>query len=75
MADGQVQNRRRTPKNVQTDHHIVPYTRRHPEEAENRLKPSVVPCHSEGTLQNQGATCQLQELRNHLEDARETLSS
>ena len=33
------------PKNVQTDHPVVPDTRRHPEEAEKRAKPSVVPCH------------------------------
>ena len=35
------------PKNVQTDHPVVPDTRRRPEEAENRMKPRVVPYHSE----------------------------
>ena len=39
---GRYKNRKRTPKNVQTDHPVVPDTRRHPEEAENRVKPSVV---------------------------------
>ena len=33
------------PKNIQTDHPVVPDTRRHPEEAEKRMKPSVVPYH------------------------------
>ena len=33
-------------KNVQTDHLVVPDTRRHPKEAEKRAKSSVVPYHS-----------------------------
>ena len=31
------------PKNVQTDYPLDPDTRRHPEEAEKRVKPSVAP--------------------------------
>ena len=58
---GRYENRR-TKKKVQTDHPVVPDTRRNPEEAEKRVKPSVVPYHSE-------------ELRNHLEDARGILRS
>ena len=32
-------------KNVQTDHPVVPGTRKHPEGAEKKAKPSVVPYH------------------------------
>ena len=42
---GRYENRRRTKKYVQTDHPVVPDTRRQPEEAEKRAKPSVVPYH------------------------------
>ena len=68
------------PKNVQTDHPIVPDTRRHPEEAEKRVKPSVVPYHSgkcrkrPSRITVQPVSGSLQEPRNHLEDARGTLS-
>ena len=69
------------PKNVLTDHPVGPDTRRHPEEAEKRAKPSVVPYHSgkcrkrPSRIKVQPVSGSLQELRNHLEDARGTLSS
>ena len=69
------------PKNVQTDHPVVPDTRRHPEEAENRAKPSVVSYHSGKCrkrpfkIKVQPVSGSLQELWNLLEDARGTLSS
>ena len=82
MADpGRYKNRRRTPKNIQTDHPKFPDTRRHPEEAEKRVKPSVVPYHSGKSrkrlsrIKVQPNTGSLQELRNNLEDVRGTLSS
>ena len=69
------------PKNVQTDHPVVPDTRRHPVEAEKRVKPRVVPFHP-GKCQRrpsrsivQPVSGSLHELRNHLKDTRGTLSS
>ena len=69
-------------KNVQTDHLVVPDTRRHPEEAEKRAKPSVVPYHPgkyrkrPSRIKVQPVSGSLQELlRDLLEDARGTLSS
>ena len=67
------------PKNVQTDHPVVPDTRRHPEEAEKRVKRSVVPYHPgkcrkrPSRIKVQPVSRSLQELRNHLEDAEELL--
>ena len=68
-------------ENVQTYHPVVPDTRRHPEEAEEKAKPSVVPCHTgkcrktPSRIKVQPVSRSLQELRNLLEDARGSLSS
>ena len=78
---GWYKNRRRTPKNVQTDHLVVPDSRRHPEEAEKRMNPSVVPyypgkCRKRPSrIKVQPVSGSLQELQNLLGDARGTLSS
>ena len=62
-------------KNELTDHPVVPDTRRHPEEAEKRLKPSVVPyhpgrCRKRPTrIKVQPVSGSLQELWKLLEDA------
>ena len=58
------------PKNVQTDHPVVPDTRRHPEKAEKSAKPSVVPYHPgkcrkrPSRIKVQPVSGSLQELRN-----------
>ena len=68
-------------KNVQTDHPVVPDTRRHPEDAEKRVKPSVVQYHPgkcrkrPPSINMQPVSGSLQELWNLLEDARGTLST
>ena len=68
------------PKNVQTDHPVDPNTRRHPEEAEKRARPSVMPYHPgkcrkrPSRIKVQPVSGSLQQLRNLLEDARGTLS-
>ena len=60
------------PKNVQTDHPVVSDTRRHPEEAEKRAKPSVVPYNPgkswkrPSRIKVQPVSGSLQELRNLL---------
>ena len=78
---GRYENCRRTKKNVQTDHPVVPDTRRHPEEAEKRAEPSVVSSHTgkcrkrPSRIKVQPVSRSLQELRNISEDARGTLSS
>ena len=62
-------------KNELTDHPVVPDTCRHPEEAEKRLKPSVVPyhpgrCRKRPTrIKVQPVSGSLQELWKLLEDA------
>ena len=60
---------------------VVPDTRRHPEEAEKRAKPGLVPYH-QGKCRKRPSRIKvlyvsgsLQELQNLLEDARGTLSS
>ena len=69
------------PKTVQTDHPVVSYTRRHPEEAEKRAKTSVVPYHPGkcrrrlSRIKVQPVSGSFPELRNLFEDARGTLSS
>ena len=69
------------PKNVQTDHPVVPETRRHPEKAEKRAEPSVVLSHTgkcrkrPSRIKVQPVSGSLQELRNFPEDARGTLDS
>ena len=69
------------PKNVKTDHPVVPDTRRHPEEAEKGAKPSVVSYHPgkcqkrPSRIKVQPVSGSLQQRRNLLEDARGTLSS
>ena len=81
VRHGRYKNRRRTPKNVQTNHPVVPDTRRHPEEAEKRAKPSVVPYHPgkcrkrPSGIKVKPVSGSLQELRNLFEDVRGTLSS
>ena len=78
MADPAGTKNVEEPKNVQTDHPVVPDTRRHPEEAEKRAKPSVVPYHSGKCrkrpfrIKVQHVSESLQEPRNLLEDARGT---
>ena len=78
---GRYENRRRTKENVQTDHPVVPDTQRHPEEAEKKAKPSVVPYHPgkcrkrPSRIKVQPVSGSLQELWNLLEDARGTLST
>ena len=62
-------------KNVQTDHPVDPDTRRHPEEAEKRVKLSVVPSYPgkcrkrPSRIKMQPVSGSLQELQNHLEHA------
>ena len=81
MVDGEGTKIVEEPKNVQTDHPLVPDTRRHPEEAEKRAKRSVVPYDSgkcrkrPSRIKVQPVSGSLQELRNHLEDVRGTFSS
>ena len=81
IQDGRATKIVEEPKNVQTDHPVVPDTRRHPEEAEKRAKPSVVPYHPgkcrkrPSRIKVQSVSGSLQELRNRLEDARGTISS
>ena len=61
--------------------HVVPDTRKHPEEAEKRAKPSVVPYHPgkcrkrPSRIKVLSVSGSLQELQNLLEDVRGTLSS
>ena len=66
-------------KNVQADHPVVLDTRRHPEEAEKRAKPSVVP-YNPGKCRKRPSRIKvkpisgsLQELRDLLADAEGTL--
>ena len=60
---------------------VVPDTRRHPEEAEKRAKPSVVPYHPgkcrkrPSRIKMQPVSGSFQDFRNLLEDARGTLIS
>ena len=68
-------------KNVQTEHPVIPDNQRHPEEAEKRAKPSVVPYHPgkcrkrPSRIKVQPVSGSLQELRNLLlEDARGVFS-
>ena len=71
-------NQKRGRKSEQTHHPVVPDTRRHPEEAEKKVKPSVVPFHPQKCrkrhpkIKVQPVSGSLQELRNHHEDARGT---
>ena len=78
---GRYENRRRTKKNVQTDYPVDPDTLRRPEEAEKRVKPSVVPSYPgkcrkrPSRIKMQPVSGYLQELRNHVKHARGALSS
>ena len=66
---GTYENHRRTPKNVQTDHPAVTDTRTHSEEAEKRVKPSVVPYHP-GNCRKRPSRIKVQPVSGSLQELR-----